>query len=88
ALTLLNDPVFFECAEILGRSTFQSHGEKSEELIREIFLRCLNREPTAAEVATLESAHRDFLSETKNPELAGIALARVVMNLDEFISRD
>ncbi len=88
ALTLLNDPVFFECAETLGRSVLKSHGKQTDTAIRELYQRCLNREPGAAELDTIESAHHDFLNASKSEEMAMIATARVVMNLDEFISRD
>lgn len=88
ALTLLNDPVFYECAEVLGRDLNTGHGDNVEAAVEDLFLRSLNREPTAGEMATLLSTHHDFQQFSKNPELAMIATARVVMNLDEFITRD
>ncbi|MCB1236847.1 MAG: DUF1553 domain-containing protein [Verrucomicrobiae bacterium] len=88
ALTLLNDPVFFECAEALGRSVRRAHGDDVDAAIDDLFVRCLNREPTAPERDTLRSAHADFSTEAAaDPDLAMIATARVVMNLDEFVSR-
>ncbi len=88
ALTLLNDPVFFECAKTLGQDLHRKHGDNIDAAIEESFLRCLNRKPVPGEAATLVSAHDDFLNEAKSPELAMIATARIVMNLDEFITRD
>ncbi len=88
ALTLLNDPVFFECAEALGKELHQKHGDKIDAAIAETFHRCLNREPKAGELATLSSAHNDLLDSSKNPELAMIATTRIIMNLNEFITRD
>ncbi|MDF1862818.1 MAG: DUF1549 and DUF1553 domain-containing protein [Verrucomicrobiales bacterium] len=88
ALTLLNDPVFFECAETLGKELAANHSNGIEEATQDLYLRCLNREPTPAEVATLRSAHHDLSQFAKSPELAMTALARIVMNLDEFITRD
>jgi len=88
ALTLLNDPVFYECAETLGRAMNEKHGANIESAIDDLFLRCLNRPPDAGEHDTLLSAHNDFAGFSKDPELAMIATTRVVMNLDEFVTRD
>lgn len=88
ALTLLNDPVFYECAETLGREMHSAHKGDTDAAIDQLFLRCLNRLPEDSEKDTLLSAHNDLEKESDDPELAMIATARVVMNLDEFISRD
>ncbi len=87
ALALLNDPVFHECAEVLGKSLLEKHGEKTDAAIADLYERCLNRAPEPSEVDTLLSAHADFATES-DPERALIATARVVLNLDEFITRD
>ncbi len=100
ALTLLNDPVFFECAEVIGREAYETHGNKLDAAITDLMRRSLNRPPTDAELNALKNAHRDFLKSTTSaddaeseggatdPQLAMIATARVVLNLDEFITRD
>jgi hypothetical protein len=88
ALTLLNDPVFFECAESLGRDLHAKHGRDIEAAIGDLFRRCLNRQPTVAERSTLTAAHRDFSEWTQDPDMAMIATARIVMNLNEFVTRD
>jgi len=100
ALTLLNDPVFFECAEVLGRDLHERHGNNIDAAITELTQRSLNRAPTGIERATLKKVHRDFLQSTTSaddaeseggvtdPQLAMTATARVVLNLDEFITRD
>ncbi len=87
ALTLLNDPVFFECAEALGRELAQSHADDADAAIDEIFLRCLARLPEPAERDALRSACADF-ARSGDAELALVGAARVVMNLDEFITRE
>ena len=87
ALALLNDPVFHECAESLGKSLLKKHGVKTGAAIVELYERCLNRPPDPDEVDTLLSAHADFVMES-DPEQALAATARVVLNLDEFITRD
>jgi len=87
ALALLNDPVFHECAEVLGKSLLEKHGAKTDAAIVDLYERCLNRAPEASEVDTLLSAYADFVTES-DPEHALAATARVVLNLDEFITRD
>jgi hypothetical protein len=88
ALTLLNDPVFFECAETLGRELHSRHGDDFAGAIHELYARCLSREPEREEIDTLRSLHHDFVQATGNDESAMIATARVVMNVDEFITRE
>ncbi len=87
ALTLLNDPVFHECAEVLGKSLLEKHGNDSRAAIVDLYERCLNRAPETSEIDTLLSALTDFADES-DPEHALAATARVVLNLDEFITRD
>ena len=60
---------------------------KADAAIAELYERCLNRPPSASEVDALLSAHADFERES-DPEKALTATARVVLNLDEFITRD
>lgn len=100
ALTLLNDPVFFECAEVLGRELNEKYGDDIDAAITDLMLRTVNRVPTDAEHVALRKAHHDFLLSTisaddaeseggvTDPQLAFTATARVVLNLDEFITRD
>jgi len=88
ALTLLNDPVFFECSEKLGAAVYQKHPYAVGPAIDELFQTCLNRAPSDKEKSTLLAAHDDLIATTKTPEDAMIATARIVFNLDEFISRD
>lgn len=86
ALTLLNDPVFFECAEQLGKDA--AIRASVDESLNWMFQACLNRSPDAVELNALRKAHDSFLGESRDSELAMIATARVIMNLDEFITRD
>ena len=103
ALTLLNDPVFFECAQVLGRQLMKQHADDVSAAIDNLFQRCLGRLPVDRERQYLVTAYHDLLglkkSEQKQevqkqeameqPELAAmIAVVRIVMNLDEFITRD
>ncbi len=121
ALTLLNDPVFVECAQHLGRQLAEGSSRTVEARITEAFHRCLGRDPQPLELDRLRSY---FLAEVArflaNPRAAEslaishttsatkevasksakkseeevastaawIAAARVLMNLDEFITRE
>jgi mono/diheme cytochrome c family protein len=107
ALTLLNDPVFFECAQALGRRMAEVPGAEVTEKIRHGFVRCFARPPTAEELAHLrklydaqwklvsadaENAARIAGGKRDEPALAQqatlVALGRVMLNLDEFVTRD
>ena len=88
ALTLLNDPVFFECSEKLGTEIYRKHESSISEAVDELFKTCLNRPPSAAEVDTLLTAHDDLLATMATEKDAMIATTRIILNLDEFISRD
>jgi hypothetical protein len=70
ALNLLNDPVFLEAAEQLG---------KRAKTVEEAFELALLRKPTAAERARLER----FQAENNTT-----LMASVLLNLDEFITRE
>jgi mono/diheme cytochrome c family protein len=105
ALTLLNDPVFFECAQALGKKVAQAP-ETTDERIRRVFATCLARQPSGAELGRLRAFHARQLelmqkSSGSAARIAGesdaanvdekaafAALARVIMNLDEFVTRD
>jgi hypothetical protein len=88
ALTLLNDPVFFECSEKLGERLQALPGELDARL-RHGFELCLGRPPLPAELQALRSHHDDQLRLAGgDPRLALVATARLIMNLDEFITRE
>ena len=99
ALTLLNDPVFFECAAELATRVAQEHGDNLGAAVNDLFLNCLGRAPTTPERRNLVSACQDIErmlqieSGEQNDSAASstaamTALSRIVMNLDEFITRD
>ncbi|MBI4556486.1 MAG: DUF1553 domain-containing protein, partial [Candidatus Hydrogenedentes bacterium] len=108
ALTLLNDPVFFECAQALGRRAIAEVPTDNAERARYVFRLCLGREPSANELESLnrlwaqqlETFGTDLdaakqVATTYQPEgtpvpevAASIVLARAVMNLDEFVTRE
>ena len=108
ALTLWNDPVFFDCARSLAK-TLMSEPSLEARLGRAFEL-CLGRAPTDVERARLRQFHDDQLRATREQsrsaaEILGlgsdsppaadlaeqatmIAVARTIMNLDEFITRE
>jgi len=107
ALTLLNDPVFFECAQQLGARMAEVPTADAAERIRHGFERALARPPSAEELARLlklyeaqlklAQANADGAAKIAGatkaapevPEKATlIALGRVMLNLDEFFTRD
>jgi hypothetical protein len=104
ALTLLNDVMFTEAAQQLGRTLSSAPGSV-EERVRELFRRCLIRPPEPEELADLveffHSQKQRFESQELNAtEVAGegpgdvneraawTVLARVLFNLDEMIARN
>ena len=94
ALTLLNDPVFFECAEALGRDLAAEPERSTDERLADGVRRCLSREPRPEEIERLRALFdsQRTAAEAKGvespDEAAWIIVARVLMNLDEFITRE
>ncbi|MBI3850489.1 MAG: DUF1553 domain-containing protein [Verrucomicrobia bacterium] len=107
ALTLLNDPVFFECAQALGKRVAEG-SVGTDGRIKRAFELCLSRAPTKAEMNRLMKLYDDQLRLVQSrPESAAkilgangdasqgdaekatlVALGRVIMNLDEFVTRN
>ncbi len=79
ALHLANDPVFVELAEGLGKRIEKESGDDGAKL-RLAFRVCFARDPSNAE---LERVMKYYESQK-----SWFAVARVLMNLDEFITRE
>lgn len=99
ALTLLNSPMFYECAQELGQKMIKQHPEDLQAAIQEMFMRCFSRPANDQELVHLSKTYADLLllaqnqsKETKQTEppslTAMVQVARIIMNLDEFITRD
>jgi hypothetical protein len=108
ALTLLNDSVFVECAQALGKRILRDVPKGgTNERLRYAFQLCLARTPTAAETATLARLLDEFSKKTetdsdmasklcgeaqsagdRTEKAAWVLLARTIMNLDEFVTRE
>jgi hypothetical protein len=100
ALTTLNETLFVECAKALGAKALNDGGATDPERIGYAFRRCTGRPPSAGEQAVLS----EFLSAQKNriaehaeaakplgdtaEAAAWTALARVLLNLDETITKE
>jgi mono/diheme cytochrome c family protein len=83
ALTLLNDEGFVEYARGLTDRILREAADDNARLQR-AFRLCLGREPRSAEFERLARL-RDELG---NDRSAWVSVARVLMNLDEFITRE
>ena len=80
ALNLLNDPVFYEAAEALAyRVSHEAEGDFNTKLDY-AFALTLSRKPSAHERARLEEYY-------KQPD-GWLGVSRVLLNLDEFITRE
>jgi hypothetical protein len=86
ALTLLNDPVFFAAAEALATRLAEVPGDVDARL-RHGFVLCLGRPPTPPELTALRRHHDDQLA-LGDARAALLATARLLLNLDEFITRE
>jgi mono/diheme cytochrome c family protein len=81
SLNLLNDPVFFEAAGALAkRVEREAPGPSFDDRLNYAFELCLGRQPSALE--------RDRLSTYFHQQQDWVGLSRVLLNLDEFISRE
>lgn len=84
ALNLLNDPVFVEAAEALAAKAQPGDFEQ-------LFQRALAREPNAHELARLRGyyAKQQSIHERDPQSIAPwVAVSSVLLNLDEFITRE
>jgi len=116
ALTLWNDPVFFEAAQALGRRIMETApakdetaGDMTRRRVERAFMLTLARKPDAMETATLLQTYQGQMKLSReNPAAAAsicgakklpagagkvelsawIIVARVLLNLDEFITRE
>ena len=117
SLTLLNDPVFFECAQALGRSSVATTAGTPAERITALYRQALSRDPEPGETGIALQQWQRFdellsadpgqvdllLGKSDGPAPTGteadsdpvrkrevataILFARLLLNLDEFITR-
>ncbi|MBL8234909.1 MAG: DUF1553 domain-containing protein, partial [Bryobacterales bacterium] len=87
ALTLLNDEAYFEFAEALSARLAKVEGDDAARL-KQGFAYAVNRAPSDVEAARLMkllAAQRDA---KKDEKAAWTAISRVLLNLDEFMTRE
>ena len=107
ALTTLNDPVFFECAQALGRR-LASLDSTNDSRLQQAALTSLSRPLATDELAVLRQLHTEEVAwYRQHPQEASrvvgafaapdtpthrtaawIGVARTLLNLDEFLTRD
>lgn len=85
ALTLLNDAAFVELAEALAER--MSGTPWFEDPIEQAFKWCTSRRPTPTERGILLNLAREE-AERHGPDAARLTVARVLLNLDETITRE
>jgi cytochrome c553 len=92
ALNLLNDEVFFEAAKALAwRVEEEASSQSLAGKIDYAFRLCVGRKPTPKEHARLESYYHQqaaLFAQEKQPLAAMVGVGRVLLNLDEFITRE
>ena len=87
ALTLLNDAAFHEFAEALAARVLKDGPPENSPRLDYAFRLCVARAPSATEHARLESLLQQQLADTQ-PKAAWTTVARVLLNLDETITRE
>jgi hypothetical protein len=89
ALVTLNEPVFAECAAALGKRVLNEGGESDADRLKYAFRLVVARPPTEREAAVLaELLKKELGRENATPEAAWAAVARVLLNLDEAITKE
>ncbi|HAW30208.1 MAG TPA: hypothetical protein DCY03_19145, partial [Planctomycetaceae bacterium] len=95
ALTLLNDPVYFEAARHLAKRILSEEQGNLEEQLRYTFRLCLSREPLEPELKRLKLLYQQERNQSEESEgmiskeeAAWTVVASVLLNLHEFITRD
>jgi hypothetical protein len=99
ALTLLNDPAMVEIARGLTDRITRERPDptNNRDRVEYAFSICLGRPPSYAELNTIDRLLKDEFAEMGDKARVGvnsdetrpwIALARVLLNLDEFVTRE
>jgi hypothetical protein len=87
ALTLLNDPAYFEFAKALANRVLREGPKDDAGRLAFAFRLALARSPGESEARRLTALLADARRSDPEPE-AWTTLARVLLNLDEFITRE
>ena len=87
SLTVANSEAIFELAQVLGERVLAEGGD-DEQRVQWLYERCLARRPDAEERAILTDYLKQVRRRFDNEHSVWTAIVRVVMNLDEFITRE
>ncbi len=87
ALTLLNEPTLDECARVLGKRLMSATQDQRGRLLLGFEL-CLSRPPLDAELTIMQSLVERQLRAGAKEEAVWRGVARTLLNLDEFITRE
>jgi len=89
SLTLANDQAFFECAQGLAKRVTAAEPASDFGRVELAFRLCVSRMPTSAECQMLANLVREEQSASPDDrELAWTRICRVLLNLDETITRE
>ena len=89
SLTLANDQAFFECAQGLARRVMADEPKYDFPRVELAFRLCVSRQPSSAECQMLANLVREEqVASLENRELAWTRICRVLLNLDETITRE
>ena len=93
ALTMLNDQQFYELAQALGSRVVREVNESDADRLEYAFRLCLTRRPGPDEARRLQellvAEHRQFEGDSKAKQTeTWTTIARVLLNLDETITRE
>jgi hypothetical protein len=88
SLTLANSEALFELTESFGRRIIADGGDSDIDRLRFAFRASFARRPTAAELARLGDYTRNVQNKFTDDDKVWTAVARVMMNLDEFVTRE
>ncbi len=87
ALTLLNDPSYVEIADALAQLVMDLPAASDRDRLVYAFRRTVTRAPSAVELEELTRLLKEFRGTSENESEAWTSLARVLLNLDETITK-
>lgn len=88
ALTLLNDPAYVEIAAALAKRVMDMAAASDHDRLVYAFRRCVTRRPSAVELRELDQLLNEFREKSEDEAAAWVSLARVLLNLDEAITKN
>ena len=87
ALALLNDPAYAETAAALAQRVMDMSAASDQDRIVYAFRRCVTRRPSEAELQELDRLLNEFRGTAEHEAEAWVSIARVLLNLDETITK-